>query len=339
MANNISPVIFGIASTKLSDAEKSLFTATNPLGFILFKRNCQNKQQLRQLIAELKDVTNRNKLLILIDQEGGRVSRLQPPTWRNHPAAGKCAALAQHNLQNAKRACYLQSRIIAAELAELGITVNCTPVLDIPTANSHNIIGDRAIGDNAQQVITLAHEIINALFDGGVLPVIKHIPGHGRATVDSHKELPIIDTPLAELEKTDFVPFSTFKHMPMAMTAHIIYTALDPHNVATISAKVLNYIRQHIGFTGLLLSDDISMQALKGPIEKRAADAIKAGCDVILHCNGKIEEMRNIAQILPPISNISLQRAEQAIAQLRPPKPIAINAAETELQSLLNNIS
>lgn len=335
LPKNTSAAVFGVLGTRLNAEEKAFFSDIKPLGFILFKRNCENREQVKALVAEMHELTGRDALPILIDQEGGRVMRLQPPEWRKSLAAGALAALSARSIKKTKRAIYLNSRLIASELAELGITVNCLPVLDIPVAGAHEIISDRALGTEPKQIVTLGREMVKGLLEGGVLPIMKHMPGHGRATVDSHDELPVVDTPLDELERTDFVPFRKMNDLAMGMTAHVIYTALDAENVATTSPTVIRYIREKIGFDGLLFSDDLSMKALKGSFQSRTEDSLKAGCDVVLHCNGKLEEMRPIAEKLPPLTEKARARAKAAMAQLHPPQPLDIAAAEQELQSLL----
>ena len=287
------PIIFGCAGTTLLPAEDNFFRAAKPLGFILFSRNCQTPVQVRSLIVSLKRI--RPNAPILIDQEGGRVARLRPPHWRAAPAADAFARLAQRDVAAACRAARLNARLIAADLGALGITVNCAPVLDIPAPGAHDIIGDRALGRDPQIVAEIGGAVCHGLASGGVQPVIKHIPGHGRARADSHSSLPIVDAPGRDLRQIDFVPFKTLANAPWAMTAHVVYRDLDSAPATLSRAVIQNQIRGEIGFMGLLISDDISMGALSGPVGTRATAALAAGCDVVLHCNGEMAEMREIA--------------------------------------------
>lgn len=296
----LTPWIIGLAGETLTTEEKALLKDCPPAGFILFQRNCANPEQVKALIHSLREAMGTQELLVLIDQEGGRVARLKPPYWREAPPAGLFAAIARENSDLAKQLVYLNARLLAAELRELGITVDCAPLADIPVSGSHDIIGDRAYGNEPAQVTALATEMARGLMEGGVLPVLKHIPGHGRATADSHEELPTVTASLEELEKSDFIPFRELHHLPLGMTAHIRYTALDAERPATLSPTVIRYIREKIGFTGLLMSDDLSMKALSGEMGQLAIDTLRAGCDLVLHCNGKMEEMRAIAKALPP---------------------------------------
>ena len=254
-----APAIFGLSGPALTAAERAFFTEVNPLGFILFTRNCREPAQLRALTDSLRDLTGRADTPILIDQEGGRVTRLGPPHWRKPPAAAGFARLAEVDVQAGVHAIKLNARLIADDLHRLGINVDCMPVLDLPQPDAHPIIGDRALGHEPAGIARLGRATCVGLIEGGVLPVIKHIPGHGRATADSHEALPRVDTPLLELKMSDFAPFRTLGDMPLAMTAHVVYTAIDPNNAATVSPVLIDsIIREHIGFDGLLMSDDIS---------------------------------------------------------------------------------
>lgn len=301
--------IFGCAGTTLSAAERDLFRAANPLGFILFQRNCDNPDQVRALVTALRECVGSADTPILIDQEGGRVARLKPPHWRKYPAAAVLAAAA-----NPREAVYLAARLIAADLATLGITVDCAPVLDLAVAGADPVIGDRAYSAMPATVTLLGRAGCEGLLAGGVLPVIKHIPGHGRATVDSHKALPVVTAVGQELAATDFVPFRALHDMPWAMTAHIMYPALDPDRPATLSRRLIETtIRASIGFDGVLISDDLSMAALPGTLAERAKGALEAGCDVVLHCNGDPVEMAAIAGsvgLLTPAARRRLARGE-----------------------------
>ncbi len=313
-------VIFGCSSTRISPEERHFFTQHNPVGFILFARNIENPEQVKALIEELKSCVSHEHCLILIDQEGGRVARLAPPHWDAYPPVDVFAKLAQKDLEKAKNAIYLNYRLIGDDLHQLGINVNCAPVLDIPVAGSDDIIGDRALGNEPKQVAILGRAVCDGLMDAAVLPVIKHIPGHGRATVDSHLALPKVEAAIDILERTDFTPFKMLCDMPIAMTAHISYTMLDPNHCATMSPLVIDYIRTQIGFEGLLLSDDLSMKALEGEFATRAEKCLTAGCDVILHCNGNMDEMLEIASKASDLSKKSARRLKRSYEKLNPIK-------------------
>lgn len=328
--------IFGVAGTTLTDKEKSFFSKLNPLGFILFARNCESPAQVKSLVTSLRDTVAHDNVFVLIDQEGGRVARLKPPHWRKTPPAGVFASLAQKSLSNAKRAVYENARLIAGELHVLGINVDCAPLADVPVAGAHDIIGDRAYGTDPAQVSALGREMARGLLEGSVLPVLKHIPGHGRAFADSHDELPIVDASLETLRQSDFIPFKALRDLPLGMTAHILYTAIDATRPATLSAKVLEIVRKEIGFDGLLMSDDLSMKALKGDFAELTTQSIHAGCDIILHCNGKMEEMSAVAAVLKPLSNKAYERFAKASAQLVPPSNFDSKAAEANLATLTN---
>ncbi len=289
--------IYGFEGFELTDSERTFFREINPLGYILFKRNCENPHQLRALTDSLRELSGREQLPILIDQEGGRVARLTAPQWEVIPPAATFDELARKTaLSTAERAVYLQARVIARQLADVGITVNCAPLADVPAPHSHDIIGDRAFGKTPQQVSKLARQQSEGLMAGGVLPVLKHIPGHGRATADSHEDLPVVEATLEALEVSDFVPFKKLADIPLGMTAHILYTALDKKNIATQSPEIISFIRDKIGFDGLLMSDDLSMKAMQGSYRERAELTLKAGCDIVLHCNGKMDEMMAVAE-------------------------------------------
>ncbi len=307
------PLIVDCQGERLTAEEKALFAAIDPYGFILFGRNCVNPEQVKALTAEMRDVTGRYNVPILIDQEGGRVARLKPPYWSRFPSA---RALAQAK-GDSLRATYIAARLIAEDLVALGITVDCLPLADIPVPGAHDIIGDRAFGTDVKTVTTHARAQANGLMDGGVIPVLKHIPGHGRAVVDSHEKLPVVDTPLAELERTDFLPFKALNDLPMGMTAHVVYTALDPDRMATLSPKAIDYIRHDIGFDNLLMSDALWMKSMQGSYAERAVGALDAGCDVVLHCNGICEPdldiLRASADACAPLSGRGLERALKAV--------------------------
>lgn len=319
-------VIFGCSGKRLAPSERDFFREADPLGFILFQRNCEDPEQVRRLVAEMRDSVGRLTAPVLIDQEGGRVARLRPPHWRTYPAGAAIAALGAE----AAAAARLAARLIAEDLRVLGITVDCLPVLDLSFPGADAVIGDRSYGDRPERVAELGRAVCEGLLAGGVLPVIKHIPGHGRGTVDSHLACPVVDTPRSELDTTDFAPFRALNAMPWAMTAHIVYTALDPQFPATLSTRVIDgVIRRAIGFDGVLVSDDLSMQALGGSLGERAAGALAAGCDLVLHCNGKLDEMREVAaatRLLDPEAQRRLAQGEARRETSREP----IERAELE---------
>ncbi len=295
-------VIFGLAGAALTADERTLFAAADPLGFILFQRNCAAPDQVRALVNDLRAVVGRADAPVLIDQEGGRVQRLKPPFWRAAPPAAAIAALAETCDTAAVTAAWLNARLIACDLESLGITVDCAPVVDLLYAGADAIIGDRAYGSEPGRVAMLARAVCAGLLAGGVLPVIKHIPGHGRARVDSHLALPVVETAADALRATDWAPFAALADQPWAMTAHVVYRAIDPERPATLSAKVIGeVVRGAIGFEGVLVSDDIGMGALSGSLAARAEAALAAGCDVVLHCSGDLAEMQAIVPVCPPI--------------------------------------
>jgi len=284
----------------------------------------------------LRDTAADRNAPVLIDQEGGRVARLKPPHWGMRPPAARFGALYADNPEAAREATYLNARLIAHDLASLGINVDCLPVLDVPVAGAHDIIGDRAFATDPATIIALGKAQIEGLVDGGVLPVMKHIPGHGRATADSHLALPRVATEQEELSATDFVTFRSLNQCPMAMTAHVVYDAIDPQRPATTSPKVIrDVIRGEMAFDGLLMSDDVSMNALSGPISVRAKAALFAGCDVVLHCNGKMDEMRQVASEVKPLEGQAQRRAEHALSHLTAPEEFDPAIAEARLTELL----
>jgi len=310
-------VIFGCNGASLMPDEFVFFSKIRPIGFILFSRNCIDPEQLKKLIKDLRKSINNDHAPILIDQEGGRVVRLLKPHWREPPAATLFADLAIKNIDLACEALNLNMRLVGQELRSLGVNVNCLPVLDIPFDGADPIISDRAFGVDPEMISILGRVACDALLMEGVLPVIKHIPGHGRANVDSHKALPTVRTDWAELSKIDFSPFKLLADMPIAMTAHVIYSAIDPKNPATTSRKViLDIIRKEIGFNGLLISDDLSMEALDGDFSYRTQAALAAGCDLVLHCNGDMSEMREISNVVSDLSVKSADRLERALVQI-----------------------
>jgi len=328
--------IYGCAGTALSADERAFFREAQPWGFIVFARNVESRDQLHALTRELRETVSDATAPILIDQEGGRVARLKPPQWREYPAAARFGAVHAVSPEAAREAVYLNARLIAYDLCEVGINVDCLPLLDVPVEGADSVIGDRAFARDPSAIIDLGRAAIEGLMEGGVLPVMKHIPGHGRATADSHLALPRVATGAEELSATDFVTFRSLNQCPMAMTAHVIYDAIDPQRPATTSPKVIrDVIRGQIGFDGLLMSDDVSMNALSGPISVRAKAALFAGCDVVLHCNGKMEEMREVAEEAKPLEGLSLKRAQSALAHLSAPDAFNPAAGEARLAELL----
>lgn len=292
------PVIYGVSSTSLNDEEKYFFAKNGALGFILFARNIEDKIQLKKLTDSLREVMD-GEILVLVDQEGGRVARMKEPHWNKYPAGQYFADLYETNPEAAREALFKNFQEIGRDLNEVGINVDCAPVLDILTAKTHQVIGDRAYGKNAEQVADLGRKVCEGLLSQNVFPVIKHIPGHGRGTSDSHLELPIVNASLAELRATDFITFQKLRDQKFAMTAHILYTAIDKINCATNSPTAIKMIREEIGFENILMSDDISMKALKGSFSEKSKRILAAGCDLVLHCNGDMLEMAEINSALP----------------------------------------
>ncbi len=333
----LSAAIYGLAGVKLSEAERSFFREADPWGFIIFARNVNAPDQLKKLTDSLRDLTGRAQLPILIDQEGGRVARLRPPQWRAAPSGARFGELYERNAAAALEAVHLNSRLIGHELAQMGINVDCLPVLDVPLAGSHDVIGDRAYSTNPNHVAALGRAAADGLLEAGILPVIKHIPGHGRALADSHDTLPHVTAALEQLTGSDFVPFKALATLPLAMTAHIVYDAIDPALPATLSPIVIErIIRQQIGYDGLLITDDLSMTALSGDFVRRTRDCLRAGCDMVLHCNGKMPEMSAVASACPALEGAALDRAERALALLGPkPEPLDEGAIVARLAELL----
>lgn len=313
-------IVFGCAGPVVTPDEKAFYRDADPFGFILFRRNVDTPEQVRALVSDLRDSVGRNAP-VLIDQEGGRVARLRPPHWPALPAAAQVGALGA----DAPRAAWLHGRLLAAMLADLGIDVDCAPVADVPVPGSHDVIGDRAFAGDPALVAELAAAQAAGLLAGGVLPVVKHIPGHGRAFADSHLELPVVTTALDELDAWDFAPFKALAGLPLAMVAHVVYTAIDPHHPSSVSSKVIGEIvRDRIGFGGLLFSDDLSMQALSGTVATRTAAVLAAGCDIALHCNGKMDEMLDAIAHAHPVTALAEQRWARALGQ----RPLAPDMAD-----------
>ena len=328
--------IYGCAGKDLAPNERAFFRTARPWGFILFARNITDREQVRRLVGELRQTVDDGGAPVLIDQEGGRVMRLRPPEWQNRPPARRFGELHVTAPAAAREAAYLNARLIAHDLDDLGITVDCTPVLDVPVPGANNVIGDRAFSSDTAMIIDLGRAVIGGLLDGGVLPVMKHVPGHGRANADSHLALPRVSTTAGELASTDFVPFHSLSDCPLAMTAHVVYEDIDSERPATTSPTVIGrIIREEIGFQGLLLSDDLSMKALRGPLAARTKGALSAGCDIALHCNGKMDEMEDVAREAMPLEDEILRRAEKALACQRSPEPLDIERAEFRVLELL----
>ncbi len=305
--------VCGCSGLALSEDERAFLRETRPWGLILFKRNVESREQLRALTDDFRSTLGRDGAPVLIDQEGGRVQRMGPPHWTPYPAAARFDA--EIGGERALAAAKLAARLMAQDLREVGITVDCAPVLDVADAETHAVIGARAYGRDPGRVAAFGRAVMEGLMAGGVAPVVKHVPGHGRARADSHLELPVVPASLAELDARDFAPFRALRDAPMAMTAHVVYRALDPERPATTSRIVLQTIvREAIGFDGLLISDDLSMKALGGPFAGRARAAFAAGVDIALHCNGDLSEARPVAESSPPLEGAALARAEAALA-------------------------
>lgn len=328
--------ITGVSGTELTAAEREFIRDQRPWGFILFKRNVDTPAQVAALVAELRAVAGAGDAPVLIDQEGGRVQRLGPPHWPVYPPGAIFSSLYDTDSALGLTAARLGARLIAADLADLGITVDCLPLADVPVPGADAVIGNRAYGTEPGKVAAIARAVTEGLEQGGVLPVLKHIPGHGRATSDTHFKLPTVDTPRDELERTDFAAFKPLADLPMAMTAHVVFSAVDPAHPATTSATMIaQVIRSVIGFQGLLMSDDVSMNALSGNIAERTRAIFAAGCDVALHCNGNIEEMREVAGQTPELSGKALERANAALAARKSPQPFDRAAGRAELDALI----
>ncbi len=310
-------IILGCAGATLQPDERAFFRDLDPLGFILFARNCDTPQQVKALTGALRDCVGRADAPILIDQEGGRVARLRPPHWPSFPAMSLFGQMAGSDIDAAREACYLNALLIGHELAGLGIDVDCAPVLDLPVAGSHDIIGDRALAPDPETVAILGRAVCEGLAAAGVISVIKHIPGHGRATVDSHADLPRVDTPLEELQSSDFRPFAALRNAPWAMVAHVLFTAVDAdHPVSTSPKAVRQILRTRIGYDGVLIADDIGMDALKGTLAERAAATLASGVDLTLHCSGRMDEMQALAPALLPVTPASAARVSRGRANL-----------------------
>ena len=328
--------IVGLASTGLSDGERAFLREARPFGVILFQRNIETPEQVRRLTGSVRTELGWNAP-ILVDQEGGRVQRLGPPHWPVYPPGAVYGRLYLQDAETGKRAAFLAGCNIAADLLAVGIDVDCAPIADVPVAGADRIIGDRAYGEKPHTVAAIARAVADGLLAGGVLPVLKHLPGHGRATADSHRELPRVDTELAKLRATDFAAFQSLSDLPLGMTAHVVYAAIDPIAPATTSVTVVKeVIRGWIGFGGLLMTDDISMGALSGPIAERSRAAVAAGCDLVLHCNGDLGEMQEVAGAVSWLAGEQSARAETALALRAQQRTHDLDVLRAEFTSVLD---
>lgn len=327
--------ILGCSGLTLSREEQAFFRDVRPWGFILFARNVESPDQVRRLVDDLRATVERDDAPVLIDQEGGRVQRLGPPHWRRYPPGRAYGELPANDPLLRREITRLGARLLAHDLAGLGINVDCVPVLDVPVEGAHDVIGDRAYAKTPEGVALLGRAACEGLIAGGVLPVVKHIPGHGRAMADSHLDLPVVETSYDELDAWDFVPFKMLSDMPMAMTAHVVYAAVDPKKPATTSKKAMRKIvREAIGFDGLVMSDDLSMKALGGSFKSRAKDSLAAGCDVVLHCNGDMDEMKAVIGGTRDLSGAAARRAKAALRRLATaPEPFDLEEARARFDA------
>ena len=328
-----SAVIFGPEGHRVTAWEKAFFRDVNPWGFILFARNVDSPDQLRRLTADLRDTVGW-QAPVLIDQEGGRVQRMRSPHWREYLPALDQMRQVRDCGHDWVRAQWVRNRLIAAELQDVGIDVNCAPLADLVEADTHPVLLNRLYGDDIDTVVAAARACAAAFLAGGVLPVLKHIPGYGRAAVDSHHDLPRVSAPFESLMTRDFAPFVALNDVAIGMTAHIVFDAIDPDAPATTSAAMLGVIRDDIGFDGLIMTDDLSMNALQGSLRDRASAALAAGCDLILQCNGQPDDMQQVAAVVPGLTMAAVVRADRALAQRKPPDPCDINGLEAELDAL-----
>jgi beta-N-acetylhexosaminidase len=332
--------IIGLSGPKLTDAERDFIRAEEPWGFILFRRNIETPAQVAALTAEARHVLGEPDAPILVDQEGGRVQRFRPPHWPLYPAGAAFGQLHDIDPASGLRAARLSARLIADDLTQVGVNVDCLPLADVPIPGANDVIGDRAYGAEPMKVAAIARAVTEGLEQGGILPILKHIPGHGRAMADSHLSLPRVDTAKNELERIDFAAFKPLADLPMAMTAHVVFSAIDPAHPATTSATMIErVIRGLIGFQGLLMSDDVGMHALAGSFAERTRALLAAGCDMVLHCSGVMDEMREIARETPELSGKPLARAKAALASRKPAiKPFDRVAARAELDELIGRL-
>jgi beta-N-acetylhexosaminidase len=327
-------LITDVAGLALTAQERDFLRDADPWGFIVFRRNVDTPQQLRALVASMREAVGRDAP-VLVDQEGGRVQRLGPPHWPKYPTGAYYSALYDRDRAEGLRAAFLGARLIAFDLADVGIDVDCLPLADVPGSEADPIIGDRAYGVTPEKVAAIAAAVAEGLMAGGVLPVLKHLPGHGRATADSHLALPVVSTDRVTLASTDFAAFRPLAKLPLGMTAHVVFSAIDPVAPATTSVTMVReVIRGEIGFENLLMSDDISMKALSGTLAERARASLAAGCDVVLHCNGSFEERRAVADACPPLAGDATRRAEAALGSRREPGPFDVAAARAEFAAM-----
>lgn len=332
---NSKAVIFGCSGLTLTAEEKAFYKDQNPWGFILFGRNIADNEQVKDLVSSLRATIGRPNAPVLIDQEGGRVQRIRPPLTQKYPSGAQIGALYRQDKALGLRAAWAMSRLHAFDLIKLGITVDCLPVLDVPVEGASNVIGDRAYSFDPNEVAEIGQAAADGLKAGGMLPVMKHMPGHGRGMVDSHHDLPVVDVALEDLESHDFVPFKALKQELMAMSAHLVFNAIDPDHPATTSKRVIDeIIRGTIGFDGLLMSDDSSMNALKGTLGERAANIVAGGCDIVLHCNGVMSEMIEVAREVHELSGRALERAHAVEQGFGPADDTDEQALRDEFNSL-----
>jgi beta-N-acetylhexosaminidase len=328
--------ITGLSGPAITADERAFLRVALPWGLILFKRNIESAPQIAALIDEFKTAVGRADVPVLIDQEGGRVQRMGPPQWPAYPPGAAYGRIYDHDQAAGLAAARLGGRLIASDLAAAAITVDCLPLADVPVAGSDAVIGDRAYGETPAKIAAIAAALTLGLAEGGVLPVLKHLPGHGRATADSHLRLPVVTTDRDTLEATDFAAFRPLAGLPLGMTAHVVFTAIDPDLPATTSATIIGQvIRGFIGFDGLLMSDDLSMGALSGSLAERTRAALAAGCDMALHCNGNLREMEAVADATPELSGAAARRADAALAARQPAEPIDLAAARARFARLM----
>jgi beta-N-acetylhexosaminidase len=331
--------ITGIAGTVLTDRERAFFRESEPWGLIVFKRNINTPDQVRRLTDSFRDAVRRADAPVLVDQEGGRVQRLGPPHWPSYPPGAAYGRLYDRDPEEGLAAARLGARLIATDLAAVGIDVDCWPLVDVPVDGADAVIGDRAFGSSPDKVAAIAGAVAGGLRDGGVLPVVKHIPGHGRAMADSHHELPVVEADRNSLDACDFRAFRPLAGLPLAMTAHVVFTAVDPVTPATTSVTIVReVIRGLIGFDGVLMTDDISMEALTGTIRARSRAALAAGCDVVLHCNGRFDEMCEVAEAVPPLEGAAARRASAALAWRRSAPEIDEAEARRQFAAMMASV-
>ncbi len=328
--------IAGVAGTRLTPDEIAFFRDEKPWGFILFARNVESLEQLADLTAEMRDVTGRDQMPVFVDQEGGRVQRLRPPLAPNYPPVARIGEIYARDREAGLRAAWLHARLHAFDLLKVGINADCLPVLDVPVEGAHDVIGARAYAKDPQAVAEMGRAAAEGLLAGGVLPVVKHMPGHGRAFADTHKELARVGAPLCDLVAHDFVPFKALKDLPMAMTAHVIFDCIDPERPSTLSPTVIGtIIRDVIGFDGLVMSDDISMKGLSGELDDLAVRIIDAGCDMVLYCAGVMEELKKVGPRVPVLKGKARHRADLAEVYAGEPDLSDEQELRAEFDSLL----